>query len=95
MQSHYIVNVTQVAMRKTPHSSVLDAIPGSISPLIAFSTSLEVSVIKMKHAPPVPVHTAVNLKAKSRHNFAVIMYNYNIIAKATGTFDRTPYCSVC
>ena len=41
--------------------------------LIAFSTSLESSVIEVKPAAPVTVDTTVSLKAKSRHKTAVTL----------------------
>ena len=59
MQSH--VNVVQAATRsrKTPgHGSLLYRLA------LAFSTSLEGSVIEMKPTGPVLVDTVVNLKAK-------------------------------
>ena len=47
----------------TGNSSLLYAIPVDFDLPIAFWTSLEGSVIEMKPAAPVPVDTAVSLKA--------------------------------
>ena len=51
------------------NDSLLTLFQAAFGLAIAFSASVEGSVLEMKPAAPVPEVNAVSLKAKSHHNF--------------------------